>query len=282
VQPLLNIETVATGGGTTVVPFYGLVFYGQAPLVTSEFPWARLQGLSGEPGTFALAIIPAYFYFLMVEKSFFKLSVVVLGLVLTVSLGIVLFLIMVAVCVILFRAHSWKKMLVHIGSVVVIMLISISPTDEQTYEQAAHWQGWSSWVEYLEAKSEDKAEAWGSTSVLKSKVWGDESSFGQRIGPVKDALRYLGDHPWGTGMALGMITLNEAVAMGYALAALESGIIGGTAYLLAFLLLTFLAIRSIKRSKHLLEYGDLKQALAFIVLADVDLCYVYLDSNEKS
>jgi len=43
--------------------------------------------------------------------------------------------------------------------------------------------------------------------------------------------------------------------------------IGGVAYLLAFLLLTLVAIRSIKRSKHLLEYGDLKQVLAFSVLA---------------
>jgi len=51
------------------------------------------------------------------------------------------------------------------------------------------------------------------------------------------------------------------------LAILESGIIGGMTYCLAFLLLAFVAIRAIKRSRHILAYGDIKQVLAFSVLA---------------
>jgi len=215
VQPLLNFETVAAGGGTTVVPFYGLVFYGQAPLATSEFPWARLQGLSGEPGSFALAIIPAYFYFLIVEKSVWKLAVVVLGLVLTVSFGTALFFVMVIASMILFRLHAWRKLFVHILSVAMIIFITILPTHEKVYEQANHWHGWSNWVEYLEAKTEVKTEGWGTSSVLKSKIGGGDSSLGGRIKPCKDALIFVSKNPWGTGMALGMPTLKEAVAMGY-------------------------------------------------------------------
>ncbi|WP_196799869.1 hypothetical protein, partial [Mariprofundus ferrooxydans] len=70
----------------------------------------------------------------------------------------------------------------------------------------------------------------------------------QRRDAVLIALRYLRDHPVGTGAGLGMTTVNYAIAVGYANAALESGVLGGICYVLMFLLLTWFAIKMIWNS----------------------------------
>ncbi len=268
IHPYINFSTVAANGEVTIQPFYGLVFYGQAPLISDTYPLARLQGLSGEPGSFALAILPAYFWFLLIDKKVWKLSIVLLGLIWTVSFGALLFLTLVIVAAMLFKSHSWKQLAIHFAAIFIVILISLSPTKGAQEFQGRHWHGWNAWVQYLEInRHSNKLGHLGTPELFKSKLEGKFSSLGERIEPVKRALGYLKEHPMGTGMSLGMRTLHEAVAMGYVLAALESGVLGGVAYSLSFLLLAFIAIRAIKHSKRLLEYGDLKQVLALSVLA---------------
>jgi len=265
IQPLFSLETVAANGTPVFMPYYGLVFYGSSP-VPVGFPWARLQGLSGESGSFALAILPAYFWFLLVERNIWKLMTVVLGLVLTLSFGVVVFFLLVTV--LSFRTYSWKQLSVHILSALMIIALPALVTEQGTVKMNSHYEyGWPGWVAYLEGQTEGQTEEKISTYLLEGKVLGKLSSLGVRIGQIQDAMAYLLKHPLGTGMAHGMVVLHEPVAMGYALTALESGWIGGVAYLLLFLLLAFVAMRSIKCSKHLLEYGDLEQVLAFSVLA---------------
>jgi len=286
IQPFFNVQVIAVNGHSTIIPYYGLVFYGQAPFPVG-FPWARLQGLSEEPGTFALALLPAYFWFLLVEKSLWKLVTVVIGIAFTFSFGAVVFLVLVAIYVFVFRLQTWSKLMAHTLTIGLIVALTFAMTDEKVMKEGNYWD-WSSWVSMLEqgavgkqgidgefGSSKEQGAVgkqgidgeFGSSKMLVAKYDGNNSSMGQRMEHVKKVWDYLIQHPFGTGAGVGIETLKQPIAVGYALAALEAGLIGGGAYFLFFIMLTYFAISVQLAFKKTSKDMDLIQTLGFSVLA---------------
>jgi hypothetical protein len=78
---------------------------------------------------------------------------------------------------------------------------------------------------------------------------------------------YLRDNMTGTGAALGMTTVNNSISVGYVVAALEAGIIGGALYLCLFAIMGWLALRAIMTSNHSAFDGQVRLVVALSVCA---------------
>jgi len=166
-EPFFVFTFNVVGGESVQIPFYG-VLYGQAPLAFLV-PLARLQGFAGEPGTWALAVVPAYFYFLLLERNGLQLVVVMLAMILTVSMGAALFL-TVTTAWFMFQKRKISRKIIFSNAVVIIGIASMlfAPSNKNIYNLVLHWEnGWVGWVHYL--KSEHGAERCLSTKMTRSR-----------------------------------------------------------------------------------------------------------------
>ena len=78
---------------------------------------------------------------------------------------------------------------------------------------------------------------------------GKAVSMQDRIDGVRVVIKYLNTHSIGTGTSLGMKTVNHSISVGYAVAALESGVLGGILYLCLLVIMGWLALMMILSSK---------------------------------
>ncbi len=87
-------------------------------------------------------------------------------------------------------------------------------------------------------------------SSISTSARGKVTSFQDRSEGVRVSLNYLKDHKSGTGAALGMSTVNNSISVGYMVAVLEAGIVGGILYLCLFAIMGLLALKMIVTSNN--------------------------------
>lgn len=83
---------------------YFFSYYGLSNLNLLSYELYRFQGLSEEAGTFALSLLPAYFYFLYNQKRFFNI-VVILGMSMSMSGAVPVVLLIVSFILFLLREY---------------------------------------------------------------------------------------------------------------------------------------------------------------------------------
>jgi hypothetical protein len=255
-------------------------------------PTFRIQGLSEEPGTYAFALLPAYFWLLIAEKSFVRSLIILLGLMFSFSLGAGLFLLILFPLIAKKYSANYAVPAFFLGAVCVIgMMSAISsycitqhqsqPTakssdspamikprntiDEQKVnpllaenasvlrinEPPANLQVSSariesnSFIAFENTETESKQNEKEQASFLSKGIQLKSASFQDRLNGLRAVLGYFKDHVFGTGAALGMLTVNNSISIGYAVAILESGIVGGIFYLCLFAIMGSLALKTI-------------------------------------
>ena len=72
---------------------------------------------------------------------------------------------------------------------------------------------------------------------------GKSHSLHDRVEGLKVASEYLQQNRAGTGAGLGIITVQNSISVGYAIAILESGVFGGFLYVLLFGVMAFCSIK---------------------------------------
>lgn len=89
-------------------------------------------------------------------------------------------------------------------------------------------------------------------------------SFHDRVDGLRATWKYFQSHLIGTGAALGMSTVRNSISVGYAVAVLESGIMGGLLYLVLFSTMGWLALKEIvsARNEPLVDPARLVVALS--------------------
>lgn len=90
-------------------------------------------------------------------------------------------------------------------------------------------------------------------------------SLQDRIDGLLAVSNYLKDNWMGTGAALGMSTVKNSISVGYAVAVLESGIIGGIFYLGLFLIMGWLALKTVIA----LDYSSFEKRVRVVVALSV-------------
>lgn len=256
-------------------------------------PVFRIQGLSEEPGTYAFALLPAYFWFLIAEKAFVRSLIILLGLMFSFSLGVGLLLLILlpliakkysanyavpafflgAVCVIsVMSAVSSYCITQHHGQHAVrssnspAMVIVDQPKNNQALAENANalrinvppvkFQVNSTRVEnnsfssFEKTETESKQTEKEHTSFLSKEIQLKSGSLQDRLNGLSAVLGYFQNHAIGTGAALGMLTVNNSISIGYAVAILESGIVGGIFYLCLFVIMGMQALKAIITIKH--------------------------------
>lgn len=308
----------------------GHVFLG-AYIVYTDFicpplPIFRVQGLSEEPGTYAFALLPAFFWLLIAEKAYMRATVIVLGLMFSYSLGVGLFLLMLTPLMLRKYFPSYKVPVFFLGAVCVIGLMYVV----SSYCRVSHLEkvGESSAAlmvtreggrevvnhaefrvaintklsearkvepaifhadmgagkndiakiksvlnannESVESKSKDAgAPPQESVPLIQESI---EASLDNKILSLQDRINglfavsgYFKDHLMGTGAALGMLTVKNSISVGYAVAILESGVIGGIFYLGLFSIMGWLALKTIVAS----HYGSFDERVRIVVALSV-------------
>ncbi len=176
----------------------------------------RMQGFCEESGTFALTILPAVFWFLIVAKSYVRTALVLIGVFASHSTG-GLWEMALAILLSAKKKVFSKNILFCLLVLTCILAVILG-------------------LPYLEALFSSEPLA------FRHKIEAFVSLPG-RLQSILSSYEYLTVHPFGTGSALGMITVNYPISVGYANAMLESGVIGGLAYLLMFGVLGWQALK---------------------------------------
>jgi len=201
-------------------------FYGLSPL-SAPFPLFRLQGLAEEPGTFAFSLMPALFWMLYVKKAMLRSAILSVGILGTLSLGVGALLLVVAPLIVKLRTKFTASSFFILVLLALILCFSLVPT--LTGEPIYYWL-----VNVFSV----------SCPLVDCPLVNSENakiaSLSFRVEAIIKVLNYLAYHPFGTGVGLGMTTVDYAIAVGFANAALESGVMGGVFYIIMFLSLAWM------------------------------------------
>jgi hypothetical protein len=257
IQPIQKVDM----GGRLVDMYFGSYYVLNTPLC-APYPIYRIQGLSEEPGTFAFTLLPAFYWFLIVQKSYVRLSVLMLGLILSSSMGVLLLLLA------LLPILTWKYIkekfiiafyLMTICSMIFIMILSnncshnnINKKEDISILKSGLGSGATEdYIENFNNKDKIKKEKiidnlkenikYSTGTTLEGKI----QSFNDRKIGVILVFNYFKDNILGTGAALGMGTIKNSISVGYFVAFLEAGVVGGILYLTLFLILGWLSLRII-------------------------------------
>lgn len=241
-------------GGRMGDVFFGAFYVTDTPICPPT-PIFRIQGLSEEPGTYAFALLPALFWFLIAEEAYAKSAAIVLGLMFSMSLGAGLFLLLVLGLLLLLRAFGRPvgdcKLLVFLSGAICaigLMYVLANACARHYLENTGNASAAAVVQGCMERTSSDYATCVNRTTyALSTTANGKKLSFNERFEGIRTVISYLEAHPMGTGTALGMKTVQNSIAVGYAVAALESGVAGGIFYLGLFATMGWLALRTVAK-----------------------------------
>jgi len=206
----------------------------------------RIQGLSEEPGTYAFALLPAFFWLLIVEKAYIRTAIIVLGLMFSMSLGAGILLLLLLPFMLRKYFKEDLKIPVFIFSAVcaIGLMYVVSGAWLENYMQQVD-DSVIIKMSQVDMK-EGGVDKVASKTLLKKSLSvspsGKISSLQDRIDGSYVALNYLKNHLTGTGAALGMSTVNNSISVGYVVAILEAGIVGGLFYICLFAIMAWLAL----------------------------------------
>ena len=213
----LNTITIHVGSKVYEFDNYGLGFARSHYFIDfSGYRIARMQSFADEPGSFAHALLPAIFWALLNKK---KLMVIILslGLLLTMALGAILALGIVGFLYCYKEGSRTILKALFSFILIVALLIAITPTE---FSESVAW--------YLKTKY-DPEQRWttsGEARQVDSKV----------------TFQLLNEKPWGFGAKQANKAAGRDIAVGWCVALLDAGLLGGSAYFLAFSWLFLLAI----------------------------------------
>jgi hypothetical protein len=265
----------ANPGGRLSEVYFGAYYVLNTPVCVPA-PIFRIQGLSEEPGTYAFALLPAFFWLLIAERAYIRTAVIVLGLMLSMSFGAGLFLLLLLPIMAWKYSGDYKIPAFFLGAISVIgMMYMVSGSCIDRYYDNMDSPLRATTNPRLAA--EIKACLKGGVdrrvciqtrkTSLSTSPSGKARSYQDRIDGFSVATDYLRDNMTGTGAALGMTTVNNSISVGYVVAALEAGIIGGALYLCLFAIMGWLALRAIMTSNHSAFDGQVRLVVALSVCA---------------
>ena len=209
----------------------------------------RIQSFSMEPGDFSLALLPAIYRELLLKKgSVLKFIILSVGVAATWSFGAVLMLMICAAFYLLFSIDGldvYAKKAIYLIFTCVLFFGSHSILSDSIKE--SHY-----------SRGLTAGETTETTETTEDLLGGNKGgSFMQRVIDIQAMTSYLGDNPLGSGAGIGRKAADSNLSVGYANAAVESGIIGGVFYSLGYIILSLGVMISLwtarKRSDDLTE-----------------------------
>jgi len=201
---------------------------GMARVFSNVPNFFRIQSYSIEPGSFALALLPAIYWSVFVEKNKFIQFILIIGLSATWSLGALLTLVIVILSLIFIRPSFYKKSILTLCLGVVIFL-------------GGHWlltqMIETSVVETSVVETSVVETSVGETSVGETTVGDRRVSLNQRVEELTIISNFLNQRPEGAGAGAGRRSAHSSLSVGYGNVFVEAGVLGGLAYLIAYLIL---------------------------------------------
>ena len=188
----------------------------------------RMQSYSIEPGSFALALLPAIYWAVFVEKNKFIQLLLMAGLCATWSLGALLVLVLVIALLILIRPHCYKECVLVFCLGVFLFL-------------GGHWlltQKVETTVGETTVGETTVGETTvGETTVGETTIGERSTSLNQRMQELTVIKNFLNQRPEGAGAGEGRKAAHSSLSVGYGNVFVDAGIFGGLAYLIAYLIL---------------------------------------------
>ncbi len=199
--------------------YYLLTYYFRYSSILKGLPIFRIQGLSEEPGTYSFSLLPAFYYLVVMTKSRWRLLIICISLVLSMSLGTLITLL--AVLPFLKFWPAIKTKLKKYSTITALLIFSL----------------------YLISSISYKFDIYAGTTTLVGKM----QSFEARSTGQAKVFAFLFNNPFGAGASLGSSRVGHPIAVGYTTAASNAGVFGGLAYFILFGIIGFLTFKEIKK-----------------------------------
>lgn len=220
-------------------------YYVSNTSVCMPAPIFRIQGLSEEPGTFAFALLPAFFWLLIAEKAYVRSAVIVLGLMFSMSFGAGLFLLLLLPIMAMNNSTDYKVPTFFLSAACVIgLMYVVSGSCINRYLENTDDASLMAMC-MKDVELDRRACIEMIAGSLSTSPYGKVHSFQDRVDGILAAWTYLKVHVMGTGTALGMSTVKNSISVGYVIAVLEAGVVGGIFYLCLFAIMGWLALKTI-------------------------------------
>lgn len=233
--------------GTSLPSNVGFVFSGFDANIrifpTSPF-FTRMQSFAIEPGACALAILPAFYWFVLFRKNLFKSIILILGIAATWSLGALIT--MCLIFIILFFNNSVSKSKKQI--LLFAILFFVSSHSLFTLFASSNFNNPIANKLKIIVPDPDDPENYnqniGKPSVGLNMIAGERNtSFNQRKRESTKALKELVTNLKGVGFNQGSVVLKTPISVGYINVLIDSGLLGGIFYGLVILSVSWCAIK---------------------------------------
>jgi len=196
-----------------VVWFSWSGFDGMARVFSDVPNFFRIQSYSIEPGSFALALLPALYWAVFVAKNKFIQLILMSGLCATWSLGALLVLSLVILLLVLIRPSFYKENILTLCFGAFLFLVG-------------HWL----LTQVVESTI-------GESTIGESTIGDRRASLFQRMEELITIRNFLNQRPEGAGAGEGRRSAQSSLSIGYGHVFVEAGVLGGLAYLIAYLIL---------------------------------------------
>jgi len=214
---------------------YGLVFYAQSsPLDFFDFPLYRLQGLSIEAGIFAIFLFLPTLYFLLIEKSILKYSILFFAMIWTYSFPPFLILLITLITLILKKFSIKQVFILFLSLIIFLSIVLITKNLEEKRIAQKFYKQYNKEI------------------TLNNKTFVElrAVSLKDRTNAIQDYLKYLENKNlinflFGIGAGNSTFIYGKVVANGYLAKFIDSGIIGLLFNVFSAFVLIFVSLKNI-------------------------------------
>jgi len=248
---VISVVRGVDGYGEMIWSFSG--FDGTARIFPESAQFARMQSFALEPGGFALALLPALYWLVLVRQRYMAGSVIALGIAATWSLGALLAMVLAAT-LLLINKHIGGRGKIFLLSSIIFFFVSHLVF---------------SWMVDLELfpTAHPLTSSGSSIDIITG---GDKKiSKQQRIDELFQVITFVRTDFWGAGVGAGRDLLDSSISVGYANVFADTGFLGGSFYVLLCVGLGVIALsyvlRYSKRESHSVN-GKAALALALSLL----------------
>ncbi len=220
VTPIGTVQLESVGQyDSGIREFYGIGFIWPDIWIGSVVGLPRLQSFSDEAGTFAFALLPAI-VLAAYWRQRWKTGILFLCLIFTFSIGAYLTIFAIWISYLTVQ-KKWSYLLGVLIGIGVLAMLFYALTNQRFVEVISNYVG--------------------SKSLSFSS---DRTSGGQRIEEGIALIKFVAEAPWGWGAGSLALDLKLAVAVGWLIPMLESGVAGWLFFVLAFAILIVQACRA--------------------------------------
>jgi len=222
---VVSVVRGVDGYGEMIWSFSG--FDGAARILPESAQFPRMQSFALEPAGFALALLPALYWLVLVRQRYMAGSVIALGIAATWSLGALLAMVLAAILLLCNKHIGGKGKIFLLGAIIFFFVSHLV----------------FFWMVDLDLFPEVHPMTISLSSIDIITGGDKQLSKQQRVDELFQVITFVRTDFWGAGVGGGRELLDSSISVGYANVFADTGLLGGSFYVLLCVAIGVIALK---------------------------------------